>query len=44
MSNYDDFHHFRNIFEKWKKLKISPTPGPGDPFRSFHTCAQIWSK
>ena len=44
MSNYDDFLHFRKLFEKVKKLKISPTPGPGDPFRSFHACAQIWSK
>ena len=44
MSNYDDFLHFRKLFENSKKLKISPTPGPGDPFRSFHTCAQISSK
>ena len=44
MSNYDDFLHFCKLFENSKKLKISPTPGPGDPFRSFHTCAQIWSK
>ena len=96
MSNYDDFLHFRKLFEKSKKLKIFPTPalgtlfahftlvdfiqmseflyfscpdvklwwfssfsetfrkiekiedfphpGPGDPFRSFHTCAQISSK
>ena len=41
MSNYDDFLHFRKLFEK---LEDFPHPGPGDPFRSFHTCAQISSK
>ena len=35
MSNYDDFLHFRKLFENSKKLKISPTPGSGDPFAHF---------
>ena len=29
MSNYDDFLHFRKLFEKSKKLKIFPTPALG---------------
>ena len=44
MSNYDDFLHFCKLFEKSKKLEDFPHPGPGDPFRSFHTCTQISSK
>ena len=35
MSNYDDFLHFRKLFEKWKKLKISPTPALGTLFACF---------
>ena len=41
MSNYDDFLHFRKLFEK---IEVFAHPGPGDLFRSFHTCAQISSK
>ena len=52
MSDYDDFLHFRKLFHKSKKLVVLmsnydedfPHPGPGDPFRLFHTCAQISSK
>ena len=44
MSNYNDCLHFRKLFEKSKKLEDFPHPGPGDPFHSFHTCAQISSK
>ena len=35
MSNYDDFLHFRKLFEKWKKLKISPIPALGTLFACF---------
>ena len=39
------FSSFSQTFRKLeKKLKFFPTPGPGDPFRSFHTCGQISSK
>ena len=44
MSNYDDFLHFRKLFENSKKLEDFPHPGPGEPFHSFHTCAQISSE
>ena len=44
MSNYDDFLHFRKLFEKSKKLKIFPTPALGTLFPLFRTCAQISSK
>ena len=35
MSNYDDFLHFRKLFEKSKKLKIFPTPALGTLFPYF---------
>ena len=35
MSNYDDFLHFRKLFEKSKKLKIFPTPALGTLFAHF---------
>ena len=44
MSNYDDFLHFRKLFEEVEKIEDFPHPGPGDPFPLFHTCAQISSK
>ena len=35
MSNYDDFLHFRKLFEESKKLKIFPTPALGTLFPYF---------
>ena len=37
------FSSFSETFRKIEKIDF-PHPGPGDPFRSFHTCAQISSK
>ena len=38
------FSSFSETFRKIEKIEDFPHPGPGDPFRSFHTCAQISSK
>ena len=38
------FSSFSQTFLKLKKIEDFAHPGPGDPFRSFHTCAQILSK
>ena len=38
------FSSFSETFRKIEKIENFPHPGPGDPFRSFHTCAQISSK
>ena len=38
------FSSFSQTFRKVEKIEDFPHPGPGDPFRLFHTCAQISSK
>ena len=38
------FSSFSQHFRKMEKIQDFPHPGPGDPFRLFHTCAQISSK
>ena len=38
------FSSFLQTFRKLEKIEDFPHPGPGDPFCSFHTCAQISSK
>ena len=38
------FSSFSQTFRKIEKIEDFPHPGSGDPFRSFHTCAQISSK
>ena len=38
------FSSFSQTFRKIEKIEDFPHPGPGDPFRLFHTCAQISSK
>ena len=38
------FSSFSQTFRKIEKIEDLPHPGPGDPFRSFHTSAQISSK
>ena len=38
------FSSFSQTFPQVEKIEDFPHPGPGDPFRLFHTCAQISSK